>query len=110
MTPTVSRRHFGRGLVRVVWVCKGHDKENADTDTEYEEIFLNLTRRFLVLKNAPTVFSGGVYDCWTDVERSVMFFYHHDHVLKVSAAVIKEANALLTTTNVPTYSNWYKST
>ena len=82
------------------WGCKGHGKENADTGAEYAEIFLNLTKQFLALKDAPTAFSGGVYDCWTDVETECDGFLSYDRVLKVPAEAIRRANAILTATNM----------
>ena len=83
------------------WGCTGHGKENAHTGTEYAEIYANLSKQFAMLKHAPTAFSGGVYDCWTDVETECDGFLSYDRVLKVPVEAMRAANALLTDDPVP---------
>ena len=45
--------------------------------------------------------SGGVYDCWTDVETECDGFLSYDRVLKVPVEAMRAANALLTDDPVP---------
>ena len=90
------------------WGCGGHGKENADTGAEYAQIYLNLSKQFVALKQAPTAFSGGVYDCWTDVETECDGFLSYDRILKVPVDMMRAANALLTGDHSIPLSIWEK--
>jgi hypothetical protein len=72
-------------------------KESVDTGRGYAEVYLNLSKQFAMLTESPvTAWSGGVYDCWTDVETECDGFLSYDRVLKVPVAPMRAANALLT--------------
>ena len=72
-------------------------KESVDTGRGYAEVYLNLSKQFAMLtESSVTAWSGGVYDCWTDVETECDGFLSYDRVLKVPVAPMRAANALLT--------------
>ena len=72
-------------------------KASIDTGRGYAEVYLNLSKQFAMLTESPvTAWSGGVYDCWTDVETECDGFLSYDRVLKVPVAPMRAANALLT--------------
>ena len=78
------------------WGCRSRGPFDASTGEQYAQIYYNLSLQFAQLKQAPTAFSGGVYDCWTDVETECDGFLSYDRVVKVPVATMRAANAMLT--------------